>query len=286
MHAAALGSNPFDAKADEEHFEVNVDGDALYRDKVFRYANLEADEELALARRWRSDGDLVARDKLITAHLKLVQSMAAKYCGGVFLDDVVSEGTLALIRAVDGFDPENGVRLATYAMRWIKGAMLKHLKKNRSIVGGLKRDPAVMREASRKEFQWDLSLNEMLGVEDDGGDTWQDHVAFDGVDTVIAQPGNIAQIRDYQEAILAEVDFRNTVTRVMNSVLTSRERYVLEERCFAGKTREDLSKELGVSRERIRQIETRAFEKVRRAAEDLNQCEAVSGPVVSARRAA
>jgi RNA polymerase sigma-32 factor len=275
MHSAAFGSNPLDDNVDEESFETGADLAASYRDKVFEHPNLEADEEFALAKRWREDGDYSARDKLITTHLKLVQRMAAKYCSDMSVDDAVSEGTIELIRAVDLFDPSKGFRLATYAWSWIRSGMIRYRNQSRSIV----------KNGAVPDFELDAASE----AENEDGGTWQDRVAFDGVDTVLAKGrnekgSNICQLRAHQEAILADAEFRNALTEVMNSALNQRERYVFQERYFSGKRREDLSRELGVSRERIRQIENRALQKVQKAAENLDG--AGAGAVRSLRRAA
>jgi RNA polymerase sigma-32 factor len=251
MHSAAVGSNP----------PANIDHHAIYCRKVMRLPILEPNEEFALAKRWRENRDFTARDRLINAYLKLVVTMASKYRRAMPLDDLVSEGTVGLMRAVERFDPDKGFRLATYAMCWIRAALNEHVRRNLSIVKPVTGEKSLV----------DKSLSETPGDEDEDGNTWQDRLAFDGTETLRIESGNVSQFREHQEALLAEMDFREDLNEVMNNALDARERRIFHGRCLEDKTREELSSEFGVSRERIRQIEVRAFEKVQRAAAILTQ---------------
>jgi RNA polymerase sigma-32 factor len=180
------------------------------------------------------------------------------------LDDLFSEATIGLIQATDAFDSARGVRFATCAQYWIKAALNRYVHRNRSIV----KPPT-----GSKPLQ-DVSLNETLDGEDRFADTRQDQLVDDGPDP---------------EASCADADFHEGTIRVARSVLENRDYRIFEARYLADVpwTREELSRDLGVSRERIRQIETRARAKVQRAARSFTKGRAQqSSTIPVSRRAA
>jgi RNA polymerase sigma-32 factor len=248
MHSAALSSNPFDNDANDEPESADIDRSAIYRDKIRGYANLEAEEETALAKRWREYGDFTARTKLINAHLKLALGMASKYRRAMDFDDLLSEAIIGLMRATDAFDPDRGTRFATCARYWITAALNQYLNRNRSIV-------KLHRGSKRLK---DVSLNETLEGEDGDADTRQDRLVDEQPDP---------------EASLVETDFRRHMTRVAQNALDGRDYQIVKARYLADEpsTREELSSDLGVSSERIRQIEMRSLAQVRRAVGSVTQ---------------
>jgi RNA polymerase sigma-32 factor len=246
VHSAALSSNPVDNNLNQEPFGADIDHSAVYRDKIVRHPNLEADEELALVRRWREDRDLTARNKLINAHLKLALRMASKYRDAMDLDDLFSEATNGLIQATDAFDPDRGARFATCAQYWIKAALNQYVDRNRNIVKPRSGDKPLT----------DDSLNVTVDGGDEDADTFQDRLIDDRPDP---------------QASLLEADFREHAVRVAKSALKDRDYQIFDARYLTDEpsTREELSSKLGISRERIRQIETRALERVQRAAKSF-----------------
>ncbi|AWN42595.1 RNA polymerase sigma factor RpoH [Methylobacterium durans] len=260
-----------------------------YLSEIHRFPLLAPAEEFTLARRWRDGGDREAAHRLVTSHLRLVAKIAMGYRGyGLPLGEVVSEGNVGLMQAVKRFDPDKGFRLATYAMWWIKAAIQEYILRSWSLVkmgttanqkklffnlrkakgrisaleeGDLKPDQ-VKQIATRlgvpeqdvidmnRRLSGDTSLNAPLRQEGEG--EWQDWL----VDNTPSQ-----------EAVLAgEEEGQNRLSALRDalSVLNPRERRIFEARRLVEDpiTLEDLSGEFGVSRERVRQIEVRAFEKV------------------------
>jgi len=268
-----------DKDADETPRDANVDRFASYCRKIMQIPNLEADEERELVKRWRENDDDDAYNKLLNAHLKLALSMASKHGRAAPLDDLMSAGTLGLVLAANAFDPDKGARLSTYARHGIEAELKRHFKRNLGlrkfgIVGVV--EPGAGDKPPQHVF-----LNEQLDSEDDDGDTWQDRLSYDGADVIIAQKGNISQLLDHREEVFAEMGMARhskTLNEVVNSTLNDdRERYVFRARHLIHEpvTRQELSSEFGVSSERIRQIEDRAFEKVQRAAKSHPQLSAV-----------
>lgn len=264
-----------------------------YLDEIRKFPMLQKDEEYMLARRWREHEDPVAAERLVTSHLRLVAKMAHGYRGyGLPLAEVISEGNIGLMQAVKKFDPEKGFRLATYAMWWIRAAIQEYVLRSWSLVKmgttaaqkklffNLRRMKGQMQALEEGDLKPDqvatiahklavtedevVSMNRRLGgpdaslnvrVGEDGGAEWQDWLAQD---------------EETQEVRLGEreeFDSRMALLQDAMSGLNARERHIIQERRLREDpvTLEDLAAEYGVSRERIRQIEVRAFEKLQKA---------------------
>jgi len=283
-------------------------GLSRYLDEIRRFPMLEPQEEYMLAKRWREHGDRTAAHKLVTSHLRLVAKIAMGYRGyGLPISEVISEGNVGLMQAVKRFEPEKGFRLATYAMWWIKAAIQEYILRSWSLVKmgttanqkklffnlrkaksrisaldeGDMRPDQVKLIAKRlgvteqdviemnRRLGGDASLNAPIREEGDSGE-WQDWLVDDS---------------DSQEARLAETeefDNRRAALSDALAVLNERERRIFEARRLADEpvTLEDLAVEFGVSRERVRQIEVRAFEKVQKAVK--NRVAAMEAPPVRA----
>ena len=264
-----------------------------YLEEIRQFPMLEPQEEYMLAKSWREHGDRDAAHRLVTSHLRLVARIAMGYRGyGLPIGEVVSEGNVGLMQAVKRFDPDKGFRLATYAMWWIRAAIQEYILRSWSLVkmgttaaqkklffnlrkikGQLKaldegdlRPDQVKRIATQlgvteedvvsmnRRLAGDSSLNAPVRNDSESGE-WQDWLVDDTMD---------------QETALAESEEAERRRGMLNNALKSlneRERRVFEARRLAEDplTLEQLSSEFGVSRERIRQIEVRAFEKVQKA---------------------
>jgi RNA polymerase sigma-32 factor len=271
---------------------ANEGGLSRYLDEIRKFPMLEPSEEFTLAKSWRDAGDREAAHRLVTSHLRLVAKIAMGYRGyGLPIGEVVSEGNVGLMQAVKRFDPDKGFRLATYAMWWIKAAIQEYILRSWSLVkmgttanqkklffnlrkakgrisaldeGDLKPDQ-VKQIATRlgvpeqdvvdmnRRLSGDTSLNAPLREEGEG--EWQDWL----VDNAPSQETVLAREQEGQNRLSA--------LRDALGVLNPRERRIFEARRLAEDpiTLEDLSGEFGVSRERVRQIEVRAFEKVQEA---------------------
>ena len=286
-------------------------GLSRYLDEIRRFPMLEPQEEYMLAKRWREHGDRVAAHKLVTSHLRLVAKIAMGYRGyGLPISEVISEGNVGLMQAVKRFEPEKGFRLATYAMWWIKAAIQEYILRSWSLVKmgttanqkklffnlrkaksrisaldeGDMRPDQVKLIAKRlgvteqdvidmnRRLGGDASLNAPIREDGDSGE-WQDWLMDD---------------RDSQEATLAaseELDNRRAALSDALEVLNDRERRIFEARRLTDEpvTLEDLAVEFGVSRERVRQIEVRAFEKVQAAVQaGVAQIESPRSPALLA----
>ncbi|SDF45649.1 RNA polymerase, sigma 32 subunit, RpoH [Limimonas halophila] len=264
-----------------------------YLQEIRKFPMLEADQEYMLAKRWREHNDVDAAHQLVTSHLRLVAKIAMGYRGyGLPLSELISEGNVGMMQAVKRFDPDRGFRLATYAMWWIRAAIQEYILHSWSMVkmgttaaqkklffnlrklkgqmqaideGDL--DPEQVSEISetlnvpendvinmnRRLGSHDHSLNAPLRVDGDG--EWQDWLVDEG---------------ENQESRLGETEEltkRRELLRDAMESLNARERHILEERRLKEEptTLEDLSQEYGISRERVRQIEVRAFEKLQKA---------------------
>jgi RNA polymerase sigma-32 factor len=255
---------------------------------------LEPQEEYMLAKRWQEHEDTDAAQKLVTSHLRLVARIAMGYRGyGLPIGEVISEGNVGLMQAVKRFDPDKGFRLATYAMWWIRAAIQEYILRSWSLVkmgttaaqkklffnlrklkgqlqafeeGDLRPDQVetiatklgVPKEdviSMNRRLAGDSSLNAPLRADADGGGEWQDWLVDESTD---------------QESTLVdqeELENRRSYLSEAMDTLTSREKRIFEARRLTDDplTLEELSTEFGVSRERIRQIEVRAFEKVQKA---------------------
>src|SRR5438874_12130410 len=268
-------------------------GLSRYLEEIRRFPMLEPQEEYMLAKRWREHGDRPAAHRLVTSHLRLVAKISMGYRGyGLPISEVISEGNVGLMQAVKRFEPEKGFRLATYAMWWIKAAIQEYILRSWSLVkmgttanqkklffnlrkakskisaldeGDLRPDQVklIARRLGvteqdvvdmNRRLGGDVSLNAPIREEGDSGE-WQDWLVDDETD---------------QETRLAEseeADNRKQALGEALTVLNDRERRIFEARRLADDpiTLEELASEFGVSRERVRQIEVRAFEKVQKA---------------------
>ncbi len=284
-------------------------GLSRYLAEIRRFPMLEPQEEYMLARSWREHGDRDAAHRLVTSHLRLVAKIAMGYRGyGLPIGEVISEGNVGLMQAVKRFEPEKGFRLATYAMWWIRASIQEYILRSWSLVkmgttanqkklffnlrkaksqisaledGDLRPDQ-VTHIATRlgvteqdvvdmnRRMSGDASLNAPLRAEGEGGGEWQDWLVDDSAS---------------QENILVEQeesDNRMVALRSALSVLNERERRIFQARRLLDEpiTLEQLSEEFSISRERVRQIEVRAFEKVQAAVKaSIEQRESLPPPV-------
>ena len=272
-------------------------GLSRYLSEIRKFPMLEKNEEFMLARQWRDHEDTEAAERMVTSHLRLVAKIAMGYRGyGLPMAEVISEGNVGLMQAVKKFDPEKGFRLATYAMWWIRAAIQEYILRSWSLVKlgttaaqkklffnlrRLKGEMKALDEGDLRPEQAqliaeklnvteaevysmngrmsgsDASLNVPMGA--DGDMEWQDWLADD-------EPGTAETFANRQE-----LDSRmELLTRSMED-LSERERHILTERRLIDepKTLEELSDQYGVSRERIRQIEVRAFEKLQKTMKRL-----------------
>src|SRR5881227_668398 len=264
-----------------------------YLEEIRRFPMLEPQEEYMLAKRWREHGDREAAHRLVTSHLRLVAKIAMGYRGyGLPISEVISEGNVGLMQAVKRFEPDEGFRLATYAMWWIKAAIQEYILRSWSLVkmgttANQKKLFFNLRKAKSKISaleEGDLRPDQVQVIAKRLGVTEQDVVDMNrrlGGDASLNAPirddGESGEWQDWlvdevsdQETRLVEdeeLDNRRQALSSALSVLNDRERRIFEARRLADDpiTLEDLAAEFGVSRERVRQIEVRAFEKVQRA---------------------
>jgi RNA polymerase sigma-32 factor len=283
-------------------------GLSRYLTEIRRFPMLDPHEEYMLAKRWREHGDRDAAHKLVTSHLRLVAKIAMGYRGyGLPIGEVISEGNIGLMQAVKRFEPEKGFKLATYAMWWIRASIQEYilrswslvkmgttanqkklffnLRKAKSQISALEEGdlrPEQVSTIARKlgvpeqdvvdmnrRLGGDSSLNAPIRQTGEGSGEWQDWL----VDNSASQESILV---DEQES-----GNRHDALRQALSVLNERERRIFEARRLRDEpsTLEELSAEFGVSRERVRQIEVRAFEKVQQAVkEGLAKIEALPPP--------
>ncbi|MGE0626759.1 MAG: RNA polymerase sigma factor RpoH [Hyphomicrobiaceae bacterium] len=268
-------------------------GLARYLEEIRRFPMLEPDEEYMLAKRWQEHEDSEAAHKLVTSHLRLVARIAMGYRGyGLPIGEVISEGNVGLMQAVKRFEPDRGFRLATYAMWWIRASIQEYILRSWSLVkmgttaaqkklffnlrrvkgqikaldeGDLRPDqvkliaeklgvPEEDVVSMNRRLSGDASLNAPVRAEAESGE-WQDWLVDD-------DPNQEERLAESEE-----LDHRRKYLKSAMSTLSERERKILEARRLSEDpaTLEDLSAQFGVSRERIRQIEVRAFEKVQKA---------------------
>jgi RNA polymerase sigma-32 factor len=264
-----------------------------YLEEIRRFPLLEPQDEYLFAKRSREHGDHEAAHRLVTSHLRLVAKIAMGYRGyGLPISEVISEGNVGLIQAVKRFEPEKGFRLATYAIWWIKAAIRAYILRSWSLVklgttanqkklffnlrkakskisaleeGDLRRDQVKVIArllgvteqdvvAMNRRLGGDVSLNTPIREESDSGE-WQDWL----VDEISDQETRLAESE--------ESDNRRKALDEALCVLNGRERRIFEARRLADDPiiLDDLAFEFGISRERVRQIEVRAFEKVQKA---------------------
>jgi len=269
---------------------VNEGGLARYLAEIRKFPLLDPQEEYMLAKRWREHQDTEAAHQLVTSHLRLVAKIAMGYRGyGLPISEVIAEGNIGLMQAVKRFEPERGFRLATYAMWWIRASIQEYILRSWSLVkmgttaaqkklffnlrrvkgqiealeeGDLRPDQvktiatrlgvpeAEVVSMNRRLASPDSSLNAPVGGEAES--EWQDWLADDALD------------QETQLAESEELDERRTLLSTALEELTPRERDILEARRLRDDpvTLEDLSVKYDISRERVRQIEVRAFEKL------------------------
>jgi RNA polymerase sigma-32 factor len=244
---------------------------------------LEPQEEYMLAKRWREHDDRDAAHRLVTSHLRLVAKIAMGYRGyGLPISEVVSEGNVGLMQAVKRFEPEKGFRLATYAMWWIKASIQEYILRSWSLVkmgttANQKKLFFNLRKAKSKISaldEGDLHPDQVKLIAKRLGVTDQDVVDMNrrlGGDASLNAPirddGEAGEWQDWLVDNSEEYDHRKSALSGAMGVLNPRERRIFEARRLADDpmTLEDLAAEFGVSRERVRQIEVRAFEKVQTA---------------------
>jgi RNA polymerase sigma-32 factor len=283
---------------------ANEGGLSRYLDEIRRFPMLEPHEEYMLAKRWREHGDREAAHKLVTSHLRLVAKIAMGYRGyGLPISEVVSEGNVGLMQAVKRFEPEKGFRLATYAMWWIKAAIQEYILRSWSLVkmgttANQKKLFFNLRKAKGRISaleEGDLRPEQVKQIATQLGVTEQDVVDMNrrlGGDASLNAPLReegegewqdwLVDSSQSQEQVLVEEEEgqnRLTALRSALSVLNPRERRIFEARRLSEDpiTLEELSTEFGVSRERVRQIEVRAFEKIQEAVKkNLTQIETTS----------
>ena len=272
---------------------IALDGSlSKYLTQIKKFPMLSAAEEYMLARSWKDRGDLKSAQKLITSHLRLVAKIAMGYRGyGLPVNEMVSEGNIGLMQAVKKFEPEKGFRLATYAMWWIKASIQEYILRSWSLVKMGTTSAQKKLFFNLKKIKNQLSINNkgdlnakhveeiskrlnvkkeevvsmnrrLLGkekslnapVKDGDGTEWQDWL----VDEKIDQELKLSQQQEFNQR-------KNLMHDSMN-ILNLREREILTARRLSEEvvTLEDLSKKYKISRERIRQIETKAFEKLQK----------------------
>jgi RNA polymerase sigma-32 factor len=268
-------------------------GLSRYLEEIRRFPMLEPQEEYMLAKSWREHGDRTAAHKLVTSHLRLVAKIAMGYRGyGLPISEVISEGNVGLMQAVKRFEPEKGFRLATYAMWWIKAAIQEYILRSWSLVkmgttANQKKLFFNLRKAKSKISaleEGDLRPDQVQIIAKRLGVTEQDVVEMNrrlggdvSLNAPIREDGDSGEWQDWlvdesssQEARLVaseESDNRRKALGEALTVLNERERRIFEARRLVDEpiTLEELADEFGVSRERVRQIEVRAFEKVQKA---------------------
>ncbi len=271
----------------------SVGGLSLYLAQIKKFPMLDAEEEYMLAKNWRENGNLQSAHKLVTSHLRLVAKIAMGYRGyGLPVNELISEGNIGLMQAVKKFDPDKGFRLATYAMWWIKASIQEYVLRSWSLVKmgtttaqkklffnlkKLKNQIAPGQEGDLKDEQVDeiskrldvdseevINMNRrMMGQEKSLNDPikkgetdeWQDWL----VDKSLDQELIISQKQEYDD----KKELLNDAMKILND----REKEIINERRLSEnpKTLEELSKKYKISRERIRQIETKAFEKLQKS---------------------
>jgi len=278
---------------------VSIEGSlSSYLTQIKKFPMLSAEEEYMLAKSWRDRGDLKSAQKLITSHLRLVAKIAMGYRGyGLPVSEMVSEGSIGLMQAVKKFEPEKGFRLATYAMWWIKASIQEYILRSWSLVKmgttsaqkklffnlkkiknqlspnntsdlntehveeiskrlNVKKEEVV--SMNRRLLGKEKSLNDP--IKDEGGAEWQDWIVDDKID------------QELKLSHKQEFDQRKKLMDESISILNPREKEILTARRLSEDkvTLEKLSEKYNLSRERIRQIEAKAFEKLQKAMLNLN----------------
>ena len=271
----------------------SVGGLSVYLAQIKKFPMLDAEEEYMLAKNWKENGNLQSAHKLVTSHLRLVAKIAMGYRGyGLPVNELISEGNIGLMQAVKKFDPDKGFRLATYAMWWIKAAIQEYVLRSWSLVKmgtttaqkklffnlkKLKNQIAPNQEGDLKEDQvkeiskrLDVDSNEVINmnrrmmgqekslndpIKNGETDEWQDWLVDDTLDQELI----FSQKQEYD-------DKKELLVSAMK-ILNDREKEIINARRLSENpiTLEELSKKYKISRERIRQIETKAFEKLQKS---------------------
>jgi len=271
----------------------SIGGLSVYLTQIKKFPMLDAEEEYMLAKNWRERGNLKAAHKLVTSHLRLVAKIAMGYRGyGLPVNELISEGNIGLMQAVKKFDPDKGFRLATYAMWWIKASIQEYVLRSWSLVkmgtttaqkklffnlkklknqiapgqDGDLRDEQVKEISKRLDVESHEVINmnrRMMGQEKSlndpikSGETdeWQDWLVDDSLDQELI----VSQKQEY--------DDKKELLHSAMKILNGREKEIIVARRLSEepKTLEELSKKYKISRERIRQIETKAFEKLQKS---------------------
>ncbi len=270
---------------------ANEGGLSAYLDQIKKFPMLDAEEEYMLAKNWRSTGNIKSAEKLVTSHLRLVAKIAMGYKGyGLPVNEMISEGNIGLMQAVKKFEPEKGFRLATYAMWWIKASIQEYILRSWSLVKigtttaqkklffnlkklknqiapqseGDLRDEHVNKIANKLDVSKDevISMNRRLSGKEfslnspigEDGDEWQDWLVDKELD------------HDLKFAHQEEMEQRKDLLKDSIKILNDREKEILYLRRLSENpcTLEDLSKKYKISRERVRQIENKAFEKLQK----------------------
>ena len=268
-------------------------GLSRYLEEIRKFPMLEPDQEYMLAKRWQQHADSDAAEKLITSHLRLVARIAMGYRGyGLPIGEVVSEGNVGLMQAVKRFEPDKGFRLATYAMWWIRASIQEYILRSWSLVKmgttaaqkklffNLRRAKSQLQALEEGDLKPEhvKKIATKLGVPEEDVINMNRRLGGDSsLNAPVRADSEVGEWQDWlvddtpsQETRLVEDDEmkrrKSYLTSAM-SVLNDRERQIFEARRLRDEpaTLEDLSTEFGVSRERIRQIEVRAFEKVQKA---------------------
>ena len=271
----------------------SIGGLSVYLAQIKKFPMLDAEEEYMLAKNWKDNGNLKSAHKLVTSHLRLVAKIAMGYRGyGLPVNELISEGNIGLMQAVKKFDPDKGFRLATYAMWWIKAAIQEYVLRSWSLVkmgtttaqkklffnlkkiknqiapgqeGDLK-DEQVNEISKRLDVDSDEVINmnrRLMGqekslndpIKNGETDEWQDWLVDDSLD---------------QELVISQKQEYNDKKELLNSamlILNQREKEIIKARRLREDpvTLEELSQKYKISRERIRQIETKAFEKLQKS---------------------
>jgi RNA polymerase sigma-32 factor len=268
-----------------------------YMADVRRFPLLEREQEYALAKRWREQGDREAGNQLVTSHLRLAVKIAMGYRGyGLPIAEIISEGNVGLMQALNRFEPERDVRFSTYAMWWIKASIQDYILRSWSLV-------KIGTTAAQRKLFFKLRSAKIRIAALESGDLHPDHVAQIAKDLEVAdhevvqmnrrlfgdksinvplkEDGEAGEWQDrlvdgspLPETIVAEQDEKERRLQALTAaveVLSGRERHIFEARHLADEpeTLEELAEKFNVSRERIRQIEVRAFEKVRKATKNF-----------------
>ena len=268
-------------------------GLSAYLAQIKKFPMLDAEEEYMLAKNWKSTGNIKSAEKLVTSHLRLVAKIAMGYRGyGLPVNELISEGNIGLMQAVKKFDPDKGFRLATYAMWWIKASIQEYVLRSWSLVkmgtttaqkklffnlkkiknqiapgqeGDLK-DEHVSEISKRLDVDSDEVINmnrRMMGrekslndpIKSGETDEWQDWLVDDSLDQELL----VSQKQEYED--------KKELLKDAMKILNDREKEIISFRRLSEnpKTLEELSKKYKISRERIRQIETKAFEKLQKS---------------------